>query len=78
MCHVDADGLQLHYSVRSNVDAQRVSLVEKVRQTAAGFGAEVETSGAYPAWQYRKDSPLRDAASGASLSVFDLTATDYA
>lgn len=62
VCRVDADGMQLHYSVRSGVDAERDALSERVKKIAAENGAACETTGAYPAWQYRKDSPLRDAA----------------
>jgi dipeptidase D len=54
--------MQLHYSVRSGVDAERDALSERVKKIAAENGAACETTGAYPAWQYRKDSPLRDAA----------------
>ena len=62
VCRTDADGVELHYSVRSGVDEKRDALVERVKKTAAENGGKCETSGAYPAWQFRKDSPLRDAA----------------
>lgn len=62
VCEVDADGARLHYSLRSGVDAERDALAKRVKKIAAENGGNCETSGAYPAWQYRKDSPLRDAA----------------
>ena len=62
VCRVDTDGAALHYSVRSGVDAERDALSERVKKIAAENGGKCETSGAYPAWQFRRDSPLRDAA----------------
>ena len=72
-CRVGAQGLELHYSVRSSVDCAKEALVESMRKTAESYGASFETSGAYPAWQYRKDSPLRDAAVSAYKTVLGKT-----
>ena len=73
VCRMDTDALQLHYSVRSGVDAERDALAERVKKIAAGYGGGCETHGAYPAWQYRKDSPLRDAAVRAYEARFGTT-----
>lgn len=73
VCRMDTDTLQLHYSVRSGVDAQRDALAERVKKTAAEYGGACEMHGAYPAWQYRKDSPLRDAAVRAYEARFGTT-----
>ncbi|MBQ7541170.1 MAG: aminoacyl-histidine dipeptidase [Clostridia bacterium] len=62
VCRIGRDGAELHYSVRSSVDAAREALVKRITETAASFGASSRTSGGYPAWQYRKDSPLRETA----------------
>lgn len=70
VCAIDPTGLQLHYSVRSGVDAERDALAERVKKTAAGFGGSCELHGAYPAWQYRKDSALRDTAARAYEARF--------
>ena len=65
--------MELHYSVRSSIDAARQTLVESMRATAQKYGVSFETSGAYPAWQYRKDSPLREAAAASYQSVLGKT-----
>ncbi len=70
VCKVDTHGLTLHYSVRSGIDAERDALVERVKKIAADHGGKSETHGKYPAWQYRRDSPLRDAAVQAYESLF--------
>lgn len=62
VCTVEGSEAALHYSVRSGVDAQRSALVRQMRTVAASFGADIRTDSGYPAWQYRKDSPLRETA----------------
>ena len=52
--------LVLRYSIRSSVGAEKEALVEQIRQAVRQEGALMETNGDYPAWEYRKDSPLRD------------------
>lgn len=54
------DGLHLDYSVRSSVGSEKELLVEKVTALLASQGGTWEISGDYPAWEYRKDSPLRE------------------
>ena len=70
VCTVQDDMAELHYSVRSSVDASREALVQVLCETARHFGASCIASGAYPAWQYRKDSFLRDTASRAYAELF--------
>ena len=62
VCTVESGSAALRYSVRSSVDASRQALVRRLTEIAAQFGASASASGAYPAWQYRKDSPLRETA----------------
>ena len=62
MCRVEENTAELHYSVRSGVDAERDALAERVKKTAAEYGGKCEMCGAYPAWQYREQSALREAA----------------
>ena len=73
VCRVDATGAELHYSLRSGVDAERDALVERVKKITAENGGKCETSGAYPAWQYRENSPLRDTAVRAFEARFGYT-----
>ena len=54
------DQLQLTFSVRSSVGAEKAELLERLQKLAAMYGAEYAQMGDYPAWEYRKDSPLRD------------------
>ena len=46
--------------VRSSVESARDALSCKIQYLTEFLGGEYETEGAYPAWEYRKESPLRD------------------
>lgn len=46
--------------VRSSVEAARDALSDKIQYLTEFLGGSYEIQGAYPAWEYRKDSPLRD------------------
>ena len=56
----EKDALILRYSIRSSVSAEREARVEQLPQTVQQEGASMDTNGDYPAWEFRKDSPLRD------------------
>ena len=47
-------------SIRSSVEAAGKNLSDKLEYLTEFLGGEYETEGAYPAWEYRKASPLRD------------------
>ena len=47
-------------SIRSSVETARDALSDKIRYLTEFLGGEYERQGVYPAWEYRKDSPLRD------------------
>lgn len=47
-------------SVRSSVEAARDALSDKIQYLTEFLGGEYTIQGAYPAWEYRKESPLRD------------------
>lgn len=47
-------------SVRSSVEAAGAALSDKICYLTEFLGGEYIVQGAYPAWEYRKDSPLRD------------------
>lgn len=53
-------GIKASFAVRSSVNQAKTALLEKLKETAFAFGARYEDYGHYPAWEYRKDSPLRD------------------
>lgn len=48
------------FSVRSSVNEEKQELIEKLRAVGAEFGADYLQSGEYPAWEYRRESRLRD------------------
>ena len=52
--------LRLTWSVRSSVAAEKEALIERLRVLADGCGASFGRRGDYPAWEYRKESLLRD------------------
>ena len=52
--------LSMSFSVRSSVNDEKTALTEELRAIAAKYGAEYSQHGDYPAWEYRKDSPLRE------------------
>ena len=52
--------LSLSWATRSSVNAERDALAEKLKALADFHDARLEVSGAYPAWEYKKDSALRD------------------
>ncbi len=54
------DELFVQTSIRSSVGSAKEALSHKVQYLTEFLGGEYETEGAYPAWEYRKDSPLRD------------------
>ena len=57
---LDKKGLELTISVRSGVGEEKVKLIEKIKSVANSHGATVGVRGEYPAWEYRKESHLRD------------------
>lgn len=56
----EEDTLILTYALRSSVDSAKEALRQRVSLIADCFGAKVCYHGAYPAWEYKKESLLRD------------------
>ncbi len=52
--------LSLSSSVRSSVLAEKEALCGALAALADRYGARFSQRGAYPPWEYRKDSPLRE------------------
>jgi dipeptidase D len=46
--------------VRSSVESAKNAISDKLEYLTEFLGGEYFTKGVYPAWDYRKDSPLRD------------------
>lgn len=54
------DALNLGFSLRSSIETAKYMLEEKVYAMTESFGGSCKTTGDYPGWAYRVDSPLRD------------------
>lgn len=54
------DELICSFAVRSSVATEKEELVARLTCLFEGLSGYVTTSGDYPAWEYRQDSPLRD------------------
>ena len=55
-----ADEVQMTFSVRSSVNAEKAALIASLREIGSSFGAVYSQSGEYPAWEYQKESRLRE------------------
>ncbi len=54
------NSLSLAFSLRSSKGAEKERLAERIKDIAKSYGASCLEHGDYPAWEYRKISPLRD------------------
>ena len=57
---LDGKALNLTISVRSAKGAEKAKLLDTIKDIAEKHGASVSVRGEYPAWEYRKESHLRD------------------
>ena len=48
------------FSVRSSVNEEKQELLDKLKEIAGFYGGTYSQMGEYPAWEYKKDSQLRD------------------
>ena len=55
-----AKDLQLTFAVRSSVNKEKEELLTQLKTLAEFHDAQYSQRGEYPAWEYRKESPLRD------------------
>lgn len=63
-------GADMTFCLRSSVAAEKQELEDKLTGIIASNGGKVETHGAYPAWEYKKDSALRKTAVEAYKAVY--------
>lgn len=56
----DDSKITIQYSVRSSVESAKEALLEKLEILFKMCGVSFKTSGEYPGWAFRVDSPLRD------------------
>ena len=55
-----SDTLELTFALRSSVNQEKEALVKRLDELAAFYDATCTHRGDYPAWEYKKDSNLRD------------------
>ncbi len=60
IARLEGEEIMLTFSVRSSVNQEKFDLLNLVRTTAENHGAVFSQMGAYPAWEYREESHLRD------------------
>lgn len=48
------------FAVRSSVETEKKELVNRIESLAGMLGGKITIEGDYPAWEYKKDSPLRE------------------
>jgi len=56
----DDTAVVIQHSIRSSLESAKIALLEKLAAVLELAGASYTTSGDYPGWAYRADSPLRD------------------
>lgn len=57
---MEKDVLKLTFAVRSSVNQEKVELLDQLKELARLQGCSYSDTGNYPAWEYVKDSTLRD------------------
>ena len=56
----EADALHASFAVRSSKNEEKTALLAALEAVAHRLGGTYSSHGHYPAWEYRKDSRLRD------------------
>ena len=57
---LDEKELRIEFAVRSSVISARDALTARIRNLTEYVGGSLEVGGVYPAWEYKKDSVLRE------------------
>ena len=65
------ENLTLTFSVRSSVNAEKQALLQKLQELASFHDAAYSQMGEYPAWEYKKESTLRDTMVRIYREMFD-------
>ncbi len=53
------EDFSMTFALRSSVNREKAELLARLEELAAFHGGSFRSTGNYPAWEYRKDSPLR-------------------
>lgn len=67
---MEEDTLRMDLHVRSNVDSRKLWLCRRIEGLLHAVGGTVTLRGIYPAWEYRRDSALRELVASCSRQVF--------
>ena len=63
--------LSMTFAVRSSVNKEKRELLDKLKALAEFYGGSYSEVGDYPAWEYKKDSHLRDTMVSIFEKMFD-------
>ncbi|MBP3483757.1 MAG: aminoacyl-histidine dipeptidase [Oscillospiraceae bacterium] len=66
----DENSVKLTFCLRSSVMSELRTLTKRISDTIEAFGGKASTGGAYPAWEYKNASPLRDKAVESYTKLF--------
>ena len=64
------DRFNATFSVRSSVNAEKQELLQQLKKLAEFYEGAYTQQGEYPAWEYKKDSALRDTMVGIYTEMF--------
>ena len=70
MASLETDSLVYGYLIRSNTAAYKELLIKRVETFVSHLSGSVETRSDYPAWEYKKDSELREICISSFLKVY--------
>ena len=65
------EGLRMTFAVRSSVNQEKRDLLARLEELAKFYDAQYSEAGNYPAWEYKKDSVLRDTMVSTFKRMFD-------
>ena len=60
VAELQKEELRLTFAVRSSVNREKRELLDRLKELAAFYEGGYSETGNYPAWEYVKDSDLRD------------------
>ena len=66
----DDNAVKLTFCLRSSVMSELDALKKRISDTIVTFGGKASSGGAYPAWEYKEDSPLRNKAVKSYTKLF--------
>ena len=69
-----SDGFSMTFAVRSSVNREKRELLDRLKELADFYGAAYSEAGDYPAWEYNKESRLRDIMVDTYRRMFSLEA----